>query len=89
MVVPLAPVKLKIGTRLTLITTALVVVALGVYGFLSVRIRRAEVDADFERETRSLGNALQVALEAALREGLFEDVRKLEARITQRYHNNT
>jgi signal transduction histidine kinase len=74
---------MKLGPRLTVTTAALVMVALGVFGFVSVRIRRAELVANLEQQTQSLGNALQVALEAALREGLFEDVRKLVARIAE------
>jgi len=56
---------LKLGTRITISTASLVVVALGVYGYAQVRIRRAELASDLERETQSLGDALQVAMEAA------------------------
>jgi signal transduction histidine kinase len=56
---------MRLGTRITLSTAALVIVALGVYGFAAVRIRRAELQGDLERETQSLGNALRVAFEAA------------------------
>ncbi len=72
---------MKLGTRITLTTTCLVAVAVGVYGYVSVRIRRSELQADLERETQSIGAALQVALEAALQEGLYEDVRTLVQRL--------
>lgn len=74
---------MRIGTRITLITTALVMTALVLYGYVSVRIRRAELRADLERQSQSVAMVLQVSLEAALREGLFEDVRRLVRRIEQ------
>ncbi len=57
--------RVKLGTRITLSTASLVAVALGVYGYASVRIRHGELAADLERQTQSLGDALQVAVEAA------------------------
>src|SRR2546430_15253244 len=72
---------MRIGTRITVITTALVIIALVLYGYVSVRIRRAELRADLERQTQLVGNGLQVSLEAALQEGLYEDVRRLVRRI--------
>ncbi|HEX2569562.1 MAG TPA: ATP-binding protein [Polyangia bacterium] len=72
---------MKLGTRITLTTTALVMVALTIYGIVAVREKRAELTAELERQTQSIGLTLQVALEAALQEGLFEDVRRLVARI--------
>lgn len=74
---------MRIGTRITLVTTALVMTALVLYGYASVRIRRAELRADLERQSQSVAMVLQVSLEAALREGLFEDVRRLVWRIEQ------
>ena len=71
---------MKIGTRLTITTVTLVMITLGLYGFLSVRARRAELAADLERQTALVGNAVQVAFEAALQEGLFEDVSSLISR---------
>ena len=74
---------MKLGTRITLSTTALVMAAFAVFGLVSVRIRRAELVADLERHTQSIGKALRVALEAALQEGLYEDVRKLVLRLQE------
>src|SRR2546430_4218993 len=74
---------MRIGTRITVITTALVIIALVLYGYVSVRIRRAELRADLERQTQLVGNGLQVSLEAALQEGLYEDVRRLVKRIQE------
>src|SRR5436305_15122669 len=74
---------MRIGTRITVITTALVIVALILYGYVSVRIRRAELRADLERQSQLVGNVLQVSLEAALQEGLYEDVRRLVKRLQE------
>src|SRR5438094_236063 len=72
---------MKIGTRITITTVTLVMLTLGLYGLVSVRVRRAELEADLERQTTLVGNAVQVALEAALKDGrLFQDVSRLVAR---------
>src|SRR5436309_1242147 len=52
----------------------MVMLTLRLYGYLSVRQRRAELSADLERQTELVGSAVQVAFEAALQDGLFEDV---------------
>src|SRR5579862_4920078 len=73
--------KIGIGTRITITTVTLVMLTLGLYGLVSVRVRRAELEADLERQTTLVGNAVQVALEAALKDGrLFQDVDRLVAR---------
>jgi signal transduction histidine kinase len=64
----------KIGTRITITTVVLVMLTLGLYGWLSIRARKAELERDLERQTALVGSAVQVAFEAALQEGLFEDV---------------
>jgi signal transduction histidine kinase len=64
----------KIGTRITVTTVVMVLLTLGLYGYLSVRQRRQELNVDLERQTELAGTAVQVAFEAALQDGLFEDV---------------
>jgi signal transduction histidine kinase len=71
---------MKIGTRLTAVTLALVMLTLGLYGIFSVRARRAEMLADLEEQTSVVGSAIQVAFEAAIQDGLFEDVSGLITR---------
>lgn len=71
---------MKIGTRITFTTVALVVVTLGLYGYVSVRNRRLELFADSQRQLEQVGTAVRVALEAALRDGLFQDVSQLVGR---------
>lgn len=72
---------MSIATRVTLLTVLLVTLALGVYGSLSMRGRRAERTADLERQTWLFGSALKVALEAAVQDGLYEDLHRLIERM--------
>src|SRR5678809_938556 len=51
----------------------MVLLTLGLYGYLSVRQRQKELNADLERQTELVATAVQVAFEAALQDGLFED----------------
>jgi signal transduction histidine kinase len=70
----------KIGTRITVTTVVMVLLTLGLYGFLSVRQRRLELNADLERQTELVGTAVQVAFESALKDGVFERVSDLVRR---------
>jgi signal transduction histidine kinase len=67
----------KIGARITTTTVSLVTVTLGLYSLFSLRARRVELERDVERQTALVGTAVQVACEAALQEGLFEDIGSL------------
>src|SRR5438874_377479 len=51
----------------------MVLLTLGLYGYLSVRQRQKELNADLERQTELVGTAVQVAFEAAIQEELFGD----------------
>jgi signal transduction histidine kinase len=75
---------MKIGTRITLVTVFLVLATLGIYGGLNLRARRAELSADLERRMALVGAAIEVAFEAALQEGLFEDTGTLIRRWQER-----
>jgi signal transduction histidine kinase len=71
---------MKIGTRLTIMTVTLVVLTLSLYGWVSLRTRETELTSDLERQMALVGSSTRVSLEAALKDGLFEDTRKLVAR---------
>jgi len=71
---------MKIGPRITITTVSLVVLTLGLYGSVSVRNRRAELQADSGRRLSALGGMARVTIEAALKDGLFEDLGPLIAR---------
>jgi signal transduction histidine kinase len=70
----------KIGTRITVTTVVMVMLTLGLYGWLNVRQRKLEIVGDLERQTELVGSAVQVAFEAALQDGLFEDTSGLVRR---------
>ncbi len=61
---------MKIGTRITLTTVTLVLLTLGLYGWVSLRTRRAELTADLERQMELVGASVRVALEASLKDGV-------------------
>src|SRR6185312_9775587 len=71
---------MKIGTRITLTTVTLVLLTLGLYGWVSLRTRRAELNADLERQMELVGAAVRVALEAAEKEGRYAETDRLVAR---------
>jgi signal transduction histidine kinase len=71
---------MKIGPRITITTVSLVVLTLGMYATVSVRNRRAELQADSARRLSTLGGMARVTIEAALKDGLFEDLGSLVAR---------
>jgi signal transduction histidine kinase len=78
---------MKIGTRITITTVLLVLITLSLYGYVSVRARRIELAQDLERQTSLVGAAVQVAFEAALQDGLFEDVSTLIKRWQEKEPN--
>jgi signal transduction histidine kinase len=53
----------RIGTRITLTTTALVAATLAVYGLLSLRSQRADLQRELEERAREIGTALRFTLE--------------------------
>jgi signal transduction histidine kinase len=53
----------RIGTRITLITSVLVALTVGVYGYISLRQRRGDLETQLAREARTVAVALRVALE--------------------------
>jgi signal transduction histidine kinase len=55
----------RIGARLTLTTSALVAVTLGVYGAISLRAQRRELEEQNELRARDIAAALRVAVESA------------------------
>ena len=63
---------MSIATRVTLLTVLLVVATLGLYGFFSLRARRAELSLAHEQSTQLFASALAVSLQAALQDGLLK-----------------
>ena len=55
---------MRIGARLTIITSALVAITLGVYGVISMRAQRSELEEQLERRGRELAAGLRAAVES-------------------------
>ncbi len=72
---------MSIATRVTLLTVLLVILTLGLYGFFSLRARKAELSSAHEQSTQLFASALAVSLQAALQDGLFEDLPGLIRRL--------
>jgi signal transduction histidine kinase len=71
---------MRIGSRLSFITISLVLITLGIYALVMLRTQRREVSAEIERQMVPTGSAVKVALEAAIRDGLYRDVSLLVRR---------
>jgi signal transduction histidine kinase len=54
---------MKLGTRVTVVTTLLVAGVLAASGLAALRVRRADLEADLAREAREIGAALRAGLE--------------------------
>jgi signal transduction histidine kinase len=54
---------MTLGTRVTVVATLLVASVLAVSGYAALKVRRANLQADLDREAHEIGRALQVGLE--------------------------
>jgi signal transduction histidine kinase len=73
----------KIGSRMTLLVSGVLIAALPLYGWYTLRGRRAELRASLEERVALAGTTAEVAFEAALQDGLYEDMGALLARLQQ------
>ena len=78
---------MSIATRVTLLTVLLVILTLGLYGLFSLRARKAELASAHEQSTQLFASALAVSLQAALQDGLFEDLPSLIRRLQGAEHD--
>jgi signal transduction histidine kinase len=63
---------MKLGTRVTVVTTVLVAAVLAATGFAALQVRRADLEADLSREAREIAAALRAGLEPLEAEGAME-----------------
>jgi signal transduction histidine kinase len=54
---------MRVGTRVTVVTTVLVAGVLAASGLAALKVRRADLEADLQREAREIAAALQTGLE--------------------------
>ena len=55
--------RLRLGTRVTILTTALVAPVLGLSGVAALKVRRADLEADLARQAREAAESLRAGLE--------------------------
>ena len=63
---------MRLGTRVTVVTTVLVAVVLAASGLGALQVRRADLEADLSREAREIAAALRAGLEPLDAEGMTE-----------------
>jgi signal transduction histidine kinase len=63
---------MRLGTRVTVVTTVLVAAVLAATGFAALQVRRADLEADLSREAREIAAALRAGLEPLEAEGAME-----------------
>jgi signal transduction histidine kinase len=63
---------MRLGTRVTVVTTLLVAVVLAASGWAALQLRRADLEADLSREAREIAAALRAGLEPLDAEGATE-----------------
>jgi signal transduction histidine kinase len=63
---------MRLGTRVTVVTTVLVAAVLAATGFAALQVRRADLEADLSREAREIAAALRAGLEPLEAEGATE-----------------
>ncbi|HVU51922.1 MAG TPA: ATP-binding protein [Polyangia bacterium] len=63
---------MRLGTRVTVVTTVLVAAVLAATGVAALQVRRADLEADLSREARSIAAALRAGLEPLEAEGATE-----------------
>jgi signal transduction histidine kinase len=54
---------MKLGVRVTIVTTMLVAPVLGALGFGALKVRRADLEADLDRQAREVAEALRAGIE--------------------------
>jgi signal transduction histidine kinase len=55
--------SMKLGTRVTIVTTLLVAPVLGASGLAALKVRRADLAADLDRQAREVAEALRAGIE--------------------------
>ena len=54
---------MKLGTRVTVVMTAMIAMVLAGSGYAALKVRRANLEADLDREAHEIGAALRAGLE--------------------------
>lgn len=68
---------MSLSIRLMIVLLVPIALCFGAYGYLNIRLRRQEMLAEAEREVRDHGTAIEVALDAFLRDRNLADMAEL------------
>jgi signal transduction histidine kinase len=69
---------MKLGTRISVTTTVLVALTIGIYGLVSVRSARADLEREIERRTNEMGDFVTALLDGRVREELLLDLQRVQ-----------
>jgi signal transduction histidine kinase len=76
----------KIGPRIALATSVLVAASVGIYGVLSLRARRVELESDLVRQTVELAQSVATAVQAEVELGKLGDPAFVVRRYQEKQH---
>ena len=69
---------MRLGTRISVTTTVLVALTIGIYGLISVRSARSDIERQIERRTNEMGDFVMAILDGRGRDELLLDVKRLQ-----------
>jgi signal transduction histidine kinase len=69
----------RLGTRISVTTTALVALTLGIYGLVAVRSTRSDIEREIVARTNEMGDFITAILDKREREVLFAELGRLQA----------
>src|SRR5512138_2575210 len=69
---------MRLGTRISVTTTVLVALTIGIYGLVSVRSARSDIERELERRTNEMGDFVTAILDGRDREELLLDLKRVQ-----------
>lgn len=69
---------MRLGTRISVTTTVLVALTIGIYGLISVRSTRSDIQRQIERRTNEMGDFVMAILDGRDREELLLDLKRVQ-----------
>ncbi|HEY3353724.1 MAG TPA: ATP-binding protein [Polyangia bacterium] len=69
---------MRLGTRISVTTTVLVALTLGIYGLVAVRATRSDIERGIERRTNEMGDFVTAVLDGRERDDLMRGIARLQ-----------
>jgi signal transduction histidine kinase len=69
---------MRLGTRISVTTTVLVALTIGIYGLVSVRSARSDIEREIERRTNEMGDFVTAILDGRNRDELLLDLKRVQ-----------